>query len=174
VLNSLSKAHIYELAEKYVRRFGTRNPFTIADGLGIEVLFRNDFTKLKGLCRVIQRNRYIFLNDNLPEQVQTLVCAHELGHDAHHRELADDSPFREYVLHAMNTRPEYEVILFAASLLLPDNEVHEHARAGYDVVQIAAIMNTDINLILIKMGDMNSRCYSFNTTYTPRSDFLGQ
>lgn len=171
---SLSKAHIYESAEKYIRRFGTRDPFAIAGGLGIEVLFRNDFTKLKGLYRVIQRNRFIFINENLPEQVQTLVCAHELGHDAHHRDLADDSPFREYVLYSMNTRPEYEANLFAASLLLPDNKVHEYALEGYDVVQIAAMMNTDINLMLIKMGDMNSRGYSFNTAYTPRSDFLGR
>ncbi len=139
----------------------------------IEVLFRNDFIKLKGLYRVIQRNRFIFLNDNLSEQVQTLVCAHELGHDAHHRKLADDNPFREYVLYSMNTRPEYEANLFAASLLLPDDEVHEYALEGHDVVQIAGMMNTDINLILIKMADMNSRGYSFNNPYIPRSDFLG-
>lgn len=171
---SLNKAHIYESAEKYIRCFGTRDPFAIADGLGIEVLFRNDFSKLKGLYRVVQRNRFIFLNDNLPEQVQTLVCAHELGHDAHHRGLADDSPFREYVLYSMNTRPEYEANLFAASLLLPDNKVYEYSCEGYDVVQIAAMMNTDINLMLIKMGDMNTRGYSFNTAYTPRADFLGR
>lgn len=170
----MNKALIYESAEKYIKRFGTRDPFTIADGLGIVVLFRNDFTKLKGLYRVIQRNRFILLNGNLPEQVQTLVCAHELGHDAHHRNLADDSPFHEYVLYSMNTRPEYEANLFAASLLLPDNEVQEYACEGFDVVQIAAMMNTDINLMLIKMGDMNSRGYSFNTVYTPRSDFLGR
>jgi len=170
----LNKGHIYASAEKYVRRFGTRDPFAIADGLGIKVLFRNDFANLKGLYRMIQRNRFIFLNDNLPEQVQTLICAHELGHDAHHRDLADDSPFREYILYSMNTRPEYEANLFAASLLLPDNEVNEYALEGYDVVQIAAMMNSDINLMLIKMGDMNSRGYSFNTAYTPRSDFLGR
>ncbi|HPM11297.1 MAG TPA: ImmA/IrrE family metallo-endopeptidase [Paludibacter sp.] len=170
----MNKALIYESADKYIKRFGTRDPFAIADELGIEVLFRNDFTKLKGLYRVIQRNRFIFLNVNLPEQVQTLVCAHELGHDAHHRNLADDSPFREYVLYSMNTRPEYEANLFAASLLLPDDEVYKYAREGYDVVQIAAMMNTDINLMLIKMGDMNSRGYSFNTAYIPRSDFLSK
>jgi hypothetical protein len=73
-VNSLNKALIYESAEKYIRRFGTRDPFAIADRLGIEVLFRNDFTKLKGLYRVIQRNRFIFLNRNLPEQVQTLYA----------------------------------------------------------------------------------------------------
>lgn len=170
----MNRAHIYESAEKYVRRFGTRDPFAIADKLGVEVLLRNDFTKLKGLYRVVQRNRFIFLNGHLPDQVQTLVCAHELGHDAHHRNLADDSPFREYVLYSMNTRPEYEANLFAASLLLPDNRVLEYAREGYDVVQISALLNTDINLMLIKMGDMNSRGYSFNTVYTPHSDFLGR
>jgi len=173
-VNSLNKALIYESAEKFIKRFGTRDPFAIADGLGIEVLFRNDFTNLKGLYRVIQRNRFIFLNNNLPEQVQTLVCAHELGHDTHHRNLADDSPFREYILYSMNTRPEYEANLFAASLLLPDDEVHMYAREGYDVVQIAGMMNTDINLMLIKMEDMNSRGYSFKSVYTPRSDFLGR
>lgn len=169
----MNKALIYESAESYVRRFGTRDPFAIAKELGIDVLFRDDFTKLKGLYRVIQRNRFIFLNDNLPEHVQTLVCAHELGHDVHHRNLAGDSQFREYALYSMKTRPEFEANLFAASLLLPDEEVHEYALEGHDVVQIAGLMNTDINLMLIKMADMNSRGYSFNTPYIPRSDFLG-
>lgn len=123
---------------------------------------------------MIQGNRFIFLNDSLPEQVQTLVCTHELGHDTHHRDLADDSPYREYVLYSMNTRPKYEANLFSASLLLPDNEVHEYALEGYDVVQISAMMNTDINLMLIKMSDMNSRGYSFNTAYNPQSDFLSK
>lgn len=43
-----------------VRRFGTRDPFQIARELGISVLLCEDFGSLKGMYRVIKRNRFIF------------------------------------------------------------------------------------------------------------------
>jgi len=166
--------YVKKLTDNVIRRFSTRDPFQIADGLGIAVLYRNDFTELKGMYTVIKRKRFVFLNANLPEQVQTVVCAHELGHDALHRQIAASEAFREFVLYNMKSMYEYEANTYAAHLLLDDNEIYELAREGCDVVQIAQKMNTDINLVLIKMHKMNREKNQFNIPYLPRSDFLGK
>jgi Zn-dependent peptidase ImmA (M78 family) len=171
---SMFSDYVKKLTKNTIRRFDTRNPFEISRGLGIEILYRNDFTELKGMYTVIKRKRFIFLNANLPEQMLTVVCAHELGHDALHRKIAASMAFQEFALYDMKNRYEYEANTYAAHLLLDDIEIEKLAKDGYDVVQIAQEMNTDINLMLIKMHEMNKEKNQFNIPYIPRSDFLGR
>ena len=49
--------------------------------------------------------------------------------------------------------PMCEANLFAAQLLLPDEEFLEYARRGWDVHAIAAALETDVNLAALK-GDI--------------------
>lgn len=91
-----------------------------------------------------------------------MVCAHELGHDLLHRDLARRVCLQEFVLYDMKSRPEYEANLFASEILLPDNEIFTYAHDGYDIEQIAQMLYTDINLVALKNsfyrmpGDINS------------------
>ena len=80
--------YLSKVGSDLVKRCGTRDPFRIAHELGIEVLFCDDFGPLKGMYRVIKRNRFIFINKDLSERMQRIVCAHELGHDQLHRHFA--------------------------------------------------------------------------------------
>jgi len=153
-----------------VLQCATRNPFRIAKQLGIHVLYRSNFGQLKGMYKVILRNRFIFINSNLPEQMQKIVCAHELGHDQLHRNLAETGCF-EFVLYDMDTRPEYEANIFAAELLLPEQEVLEYIECGYDTEQIARRMNTDINLVSLKISYLIQQGYSFRQV-EHKSNFL--
>ena len=61
----MSAKHLSKVGSDLVRRCGTRDPFRIAQELGIEVLFCDDFGPLKGMYRVIKRNRFIFINKDL-------------------------------------------------------------------------------------------------------------
>ena len=63
-----------DVGASLVRRFGTRDPFQIAKSLGINVLFCEDFGSLKGMYRVIKRNRFIFLNRDLNEKMSRIRC----------------------------------------------------------------------------------------------------
>ena len=72
------------------------------------------------------------------------------------------------MLYDMNSRPEYEANLFAAALLLDDESIQECAREGCDALQTAMQLETDINLVLIKISQMNERGHRFNPP--PRSD----
>ena len=157
----MSLERINKKGAHLIRQCGTRDPFKIAKDIGVQVMFVNDFKTLKGVYRVIKRNRWIFINANLPEQMQKIVCAHELGHDQLHREFAKGDGLMEFMLYNMDSRPEFEANVLAAQILLPDDEVLEYIYAGYDAEQIARIMNTDINLVALKVATLNQQGYSF-------------
>ncbi len=170
----MALTYIHNMAQELVDRFGTRDPFVIAEGLGAHIKLVDNFVNLKGMYRVILGERYIFLSSNLDERTRRIVCAHELGHDQLHRPLATDSIIQEFMLYDMNSRPEYEANLFAAALLLDDQSMSECAADGCDVVQTSMRLETDINLVLIKMAQMNERGYHFNPPERSNTTFLKQ
>lgn len=99
--------------------------------------------------------------------------AHELGHDQQHRNIAKaGKPLKEFSLFSMKDTTEYEANAFASHILLDNDEVYSLAKEGYDVVDIAKSQNTDINLMLIKMQEMNKLGYDFNIPYNPDSRFF--
>jgi Zn-dependent peptidase ImmA (M78 family) len=170
----LRRSAIEQAALGQIARHGTRDPFEIAERLGVEVLLRDDFKKLKGMYKVIGRPRFVFVNANLGEQTAKIICAHELGHDLLHRALARSGAFWEFMLYDMKTRPEYEANCFAAALLLPDEDVLKYAAEGYDAVGMAGLLATDVNLLMIKISEMSAKGYPLRAPYTPRADFLGK
>ena len=169
----MSVNYIYDSVQSKIKKSRTRNPFTIAEDNGIMLIFDSNLNKMKGMYTIIKRNRIIILNDNMPERMQQIVCAHELGHDALHRQFAKDGGLREFMLYDMKSRPEYEANMYAADLLLDDEEVMELAKDGYDMQQVAGMLNTDINLIGLKMASMNYRGFDLRIGIEPKSDFLG-
>lgn len=158
----MSLDYINKKGANIVRRCGTRDPFKIAKDIGVQVMFIDDFKTLKGVYRVIKRNRWIFINSNLPEPMQKIVCAHELGHDQFHRHLAKGDGLVEFVLYDMKSRPEYEANVFASQILLPDDDVLELIyNYGYDAEKIARQLKTDINLVALKVASLNQQGYNF-------------
>lgn len=159
---------------RLIRRYGTRNPFSIAEAQNIEVLIRNDFKRQKGAFKVIARNSFLFINGNLSDEMQKMVCAHELGHAHLHRTLGmRPEGLLEFELFNITDQCEYDANAFAAALLLDDREILEYAHDGYDIVQIARITRTNVNMILLKMIEMNNQGYHFKLPYTPSRRFLG-
>jgi Zn-dependent peptidase ImmA (M78 family) len=164
---------IYNEACRIVRLSESRDPLKIARDIGIHVTYENSFSSLKGMYTLIRKNRFIILNGNIDDRLQKMVCAHEIGHDRFHRHLAKGGALQEFVLYDMRVRPEYEANLFAADLLIDDNDILELIKNEYDVIQIAAELETDINLALIKIDGLRQRGYDVRAPYRPQSDFLG-
>ena len=120
-------------------------------------MFCENLGSLKGMYRVIKRNRFIFINRDLDEQMQRIVCAHELGHDQLHRNLASKNVIREFMLYDMTTTPEYEANIVAAEILLDSDEILDYIyQYGYSADEIAHLMNTDINLVALKIAHLTS------------------
>ena len=61
----MNAEQLSRVGEKLVKRCGSRDPFEIARQLGINVMLCENFGSLKGMYRVIKRNRFIFLNNSL-------------------------------------------------------------------------------------------------------------
>ncbi|MBQ8136451.1 MAG: ImmA/IrrE family metallo-endopeptidase, partial [Clostridia bacterium] len=104
------------------------------------------------------------------EEMQRLVCAHELGHAMLHRSIR--GAFLEFALFDTVDRLEYEANLFAADFLLEDSEVRSLALEGEDALSMARKLNTNVNLLLLKLSQMNLRGADFHLPRFVRSDFL--
>ena len=151
----MTAKQLSEVGERLVKRCGTRDPFEIARQIGVEVLFCDGFNSMKGMYRVIKRNRFIFINRDLTPQTQRIVCAHELGHDQLHRDLARTGALHEFMLYDMTTKPEYEANIVAAEILLDTDEALDCVyNYGYTSEQIAKAMETDINLVALKVAHL--------------------
>lgn len=151
---------LHSVGTSLTRRFHTRDPFEIADALGITVMFRDDFGSLKGMYTNILRNRFIMINNKLRDRTKVIVCAHEIGHDQLHRGDAKKNPIKEFMLYDMTSRQEYEANIVAASILLDDDEIADYIYSyNYSAEQIARVMGTDINLVALKIAHMNEIGY---------------
>lgn len=63
---------IVKIVNRLIKRCGTRNPYKVADELGIHILYR-DFTKQRGAYKVILKNRFIFLQNGLHPVIEQIV-----------------------------------------------------------------------------------------------------
>lgn len=170
---TIHSEEIYHKAHRILHRCGTRDSLQIARELGIYLHFESDFKNLLGMYTYQQKERHILLNANMDDILMQMVCAHEIGHDTLHREKAKGkSVLSEFVLFDMRTAMEYEANAFAAHLLIDDDELNSYLQQGYDVAQLASAMNTNINLMLIKLNEMNRMGRNYHLPHIPHADFF--
>ena len=146
------------IGERLVRRFQTRDPFEIAQGLGIVVYDDCEgFGDLKGMYSVVKKQRSIFINKRLDERTARIVCAHEIGHDQLHRDIVKQNRFlQEFQL--------YEANIVGASILLSDEEILDYIyNYRFDSEQIARATHTDINLVALKVAHLIEKGYKLRT-----------
>lgn len=155
-------------------RYHTRDPLELCQRMGIHLYIRPDFDRLLGMYAIVAGRRCIFLNGNLDEVQQSVVLAHEIGHDQLHRKEARTQGISEFTLFNMRQRPEYEANVFAAHLLIDETQIDQMGQEGMDVVSIAATLETDINLVLIKLHEMKRKGFAVRVQDMPRADFLGK
>ena len=163
---------IVKIVNRLIKRCGTRNPYKVADELGIHILYR-DFTKQRGAYKVILKNRFIFLQNGLHPVIEQIVLWHEIGHDILHRkEAIAVGGFKEFVLFDMReNRMEYEANIFASQASLPDDTILEYIENGYDIQQIARAMSSDINLVALKVDTLIAQGYQLRKQ-EHQNDFL--
>ncbi len=159
-------------ANRLVKLWGTRDPKQLADTLNIEIV-PCDFQKQRGAYKVIMKQPFIFIKNDLHPVMERIVLLHEIGHDRLHRnEAVAAGGFKEFEIFDMrDKRMEYEANIFAAQISLPDEEILDYIVSGYDVGQIAKAMNSDMNLVALKVAELNSRGYQFREL-EHRSNFL--
>lgn len=117
------KKDIRKLVSSYVKKYGTRNPFKLAEYLNIQVQIGN-LGSCSGCYMFLKNHRCIFLNENLDEREKTVVMAHELGHAIMHRK--ENCYFIRNKTFLLTSKNEIEANSFAAELLISDDILEEN------------------------------------------------
>lgn len=170
----MKKDNPFKLPRRLIRKYGTSDPFYIAEMEGIQVIMRDDFVKQKGAFAVVLNNRFIFINNNLSRPMKLIVCAHELGHALRHWRLCKRIALYEMKLFDMRDPLEREANLFAAGLLIDEGRLMECLMKGYSIQQAAMELETIPDLVTILLQEMKDRMeLPENIPVPPRNNFLG-
>lgn len=124
----MSIPHICAAVLKTVKKYDETDPAKLCRAMDIRVLTEpmGAFAQAcKGFYLFCARRQVICINRDLPESLQRIILAHELGHAVLHRARARVRAFHDFSLYDNSTRLEYEANLFAAELLLDDQAVFE-------------------------------------------------
>lgn len=115
--------YITEKVEHIVRQYRTRDPFVLCDELQIRIRYKDLGTALKAYFFCQSRIKNVVINTRVPLAVGRILCAHELGHAVLHGKLAAMRGFKEMELFDAVIPTEYEANLFAAELLIDDDDL---------------------------------------------------
>lgn len=119
---------------KIVKKHGTTNPFEIAKRKDIIVLFE-DLGNTLGFYNTYKRFKFIHINNQINENTQQFVCAHELGHAVLHPKA--NTPFLRNQTFFSVDRLEIEANTFAVELLLTDEMISAYKDTRLSIQEIA-------------------------------------
>lgn len=114
---------IRRLALSLAKKYGTRDPFRIARGLGYTIIY-TPLVGVRGFYQYIKRCHIIYLDDSLSEEEARFVCAHELAHSLLHRGL--NRIFMDSRTLMCSGRYEREADRFAVDLLYSDEDMRDY------------------------------------------------
>lgn len=126
--------NIKQKANSLAKRYNSRNPFEIIKNLNV-ILVYYPLKDVRGFYQFFQRNNIIYIDENLTESEQIVVCAHELGHMLLHKN--SNALFMDTRTHFVTTKYENEANTFAAELLIPDSIILDNP--GMTKSQIARL-----------------------------------
>lgn len=156
--------YIYELVNKLVKEHDTRDPFVLCRELGINC-FIDDLGGLSGLFTYFGDDPVIIISGALDDEEKRLACAHELGHYFLHSTIAKEQALKEFEIFNMKDKVEYDANIFAAHLLIDEDEAISLMRAGSDVFRTAMQLRVNPNLLNIKLSELNSMGHRFDTDW---------
>lgn len=141
--------------------YGNRDPLRLCGDMDIILLFQalgREENSVKGFYFESSRIRTITINSDLPEELQRIIAAHELGHAVLHRTERTHS-FNELWLFDEATAMEREANLFAAELLIDDEELLEVLKEGGTFFEAAARLRVPKELLEFKLRLMRGKGY---------------
>lgn len=110
------------IAVSLVRKYGTRDPFRLAEAMGMLVI-RTPLRGVRGFCQYIKRCRIIYIDSMLSDRDARFVCAHEIGHALLHRGY--DRIFMDTHTYFPVHRYEIEADRFAVDILFDDDDLQD-------------------------------------------------
>lgn len=162
-------------AKRVKAKYGSADPFEICEERHIQIIYQPMGTSpgaCKGFYLLNCRCKAIVLNSEMPEDVQRIILAHELGHDILHSSVAGINAFHEFSVCDNTDRLEYEANIFAAEFTLEDEVVLDAFRETNDFFRAACCLNVPPELLDFKTRLMNRDGYQLESPITANGDFL--
>lgn len=137
---------VKRLVADLVKKYGTRDPFRIADELGYTIIY-TPLVGVRGFYQYLKRCHIIYLDSQLEDPDLRFVCAHELGHSLVHRGL--NRIFMDKSTDMITQKYEKEANLFALELLFSDDDLEPYLALSYE--RAAAYMGVPYDLAALRM-----------------------
>ena len=137
---------IKKKADSLVRKFQTRNPLEIIQGLNVILVFA-PLVDTRAFYQYFQRNNNIYIDENLTKHEQAFECAHEMGHMFLHKKA--NAIFMDTRTSFNTNKFEIEADTFAMNLLISDNMLREYPE--YNVEQLSRLLGYEQRLIELRL-----------------------
>ena len=171
----MSYSEVCEAVEKLKKRYDESDPIRLCQQMGIKLLYQSLGTNpdaIKGFFLENCRIRTITVNSDLPEVVQKIIIAHELGHAVLHRSSGLRA-FHEIKMFDESSAMEQDANLFAAEYLLDDQSVFETLNDDTTFFTAAARLLVPIELLDFKFRVMKWKGYKMiEPPITAQNNFL--
>jgi Zn-dependent peptidase ImmA (M78 family) len=131
------------------RKYGTNNPFEIAESEGIIILYE-PLGSIRGYYNKYARQKFIHINEKLDEMQRLVTCGHELGHAKLHPD-ANTPFFRNNTFYSIN-KLERQANKFDAHLIIDVDNIDSYLLKNCSYEQIASILNLPVELIKIRFN----------------------
>ena len=146
----------WRLATKLAEKHRTRNPFRIAEDLGI-IVIKCPLVGIRGFQQRIKRRKIIYVNSELDDHQQEIVCAHELGHIFLHSGM--NQIFLNQSTNLVAQKFENEANFFSVDLIFSDDDLIPLLDQPLDVA--AAAMGVSTALALHRLRHIDQK-WSFD------------
>ena len=154
--------------------FGMAEPETLCREENVTVLSEPMGTgtdSCKGFFLYQSRRKIIVINSDLDETVRSFILAHELGHSILHADAAALRTFSDFSPYDETSRYEYEANIFAAELLLSDEDTLS-ALSEDDFFTAAKKLRVPPELLDFKLRILNCKGYDLKSPISANSLFL--
>lgn len=137
------------IVKKLIKKYNTSNPFELASCLNV-LIFETNLNNTLGMYKYINKNKAIFINNKLTDEVKKFVLAHEIGHAVLHTK---NNCF--YLKHNTFIKTNYfeiEANKFAAALLIPDEDLNSCIENNFTIEQTASYFQVPVELVKYKLN----------------------
>lgn len=134
--------------DKIVNKYHTRDPFELCDALKVNCYILDLHKEINGLYQYEKRNQFIYINCNLSDELQKVICAHELGHAILHKKT--NCTFLKKNTFFNVDKLEREANLFAAELIIPNDFKNF---IGQTLKEISHYLNVPEDLLKLKLDN---------------------
>ncbi len=168
--------HIRNAVRRITTKYATRDPYELCNDMKILLRYES-MGMYEGCCKgfIYIRSRVICitLNSDLPEALRRVVLAHEIGHAVLHRDMVGAQPYHDISLFDETKPAEYEANVFAAELLLSNDDVLDIINDDISFFGVARALYVPPELLDFKWRMMKRDGFTFaDSPIVATGDFM--